>query len=151
GAGQAHHTGVWGPRSGAQPGGRARGAPGSPRQTPLILNGRTAMLLVYFSSQSTWALIMLSLIILLAVVLAIQAHRHRARAGNEELPGMTGEVTQASDSRGRAWAQVRGEAWQVRADQPLAMGQSVRVRSVHGLILEVAPLPEPEGSTGEPP
>jgi membrane-bound serine protease (ClpP class) len=109
------------------------------------------MLLVYFSSQSTWALIMLSLIILLAVVLAIQAHRHRARAGNEELPGMTGEVTQASDSRGRAWAQVRGEAWQVRADQPLAMGQSVRVRSVHGLILEVAPLPEPEGSTGEPP
>lgn len=107
------------------------------------------MLLVYFSSQSTWALTMLGLIILLAVVLAVQAHRNRARGGNEELPGMTGEVTQASDARGRAWAQIRGEAWQVRANQPLTLGQAVRVRSARGLILEVEPIPEPDGSAGE--
>ncbi len=108
------------------------------------------MLLVYFSSQSTWTLVMLGLILLLAAILAIQAHRNRAQGGNEELPGMTGEVTKASDSRGRAWAQIRGEAWQVRSNQPLALGQSVRVRSVRGLTLEVEPVPEPDPSGGEP-
>ncbi|HEX2518967.1 MAG TPA: NfeD family protein [Castellaniella sp.] len=107
------------------------------------------MLLVYFSSQSTWALVMLGLILLLGAILAIQAHRSRARGGNEELPGMTGEVTQASDSRGRAWAQIRGEAWQVHADQPLALGQSVRVQSAQGLTLEVEPISEPDSSDGE--
>ncbi|HEX7388249.1 MAG TPA: NfeD family protein [Castellaniella sp.] len=95
------------------------------------------MLLVYFSSQSTWALVMLGLIILLGVILAIQAHRGRARGGNEELPGMTGEVTQPSDERGHAWAMVRGEAWQVHATTPLVVGQTVQVRAVHGLTLEV--------------
>lgn len=108
------------------------------------------MLLVYFGSQSTWALVMLGLIVLLGVILAVQAHRGRARGGNEELPGMTGEITQASDSRGRAWAQIRGEAWQVRADQPLALGQSVRVRSVRGLSLDVEPISDPDSSGGEP-
>jgi membrane-bound serine protease (ClpP class) len=108
------------------------------------------MLLVYFGSQSTWALVMLGLILLLGAILAIQAHRSRAQGGNEELPGMTGEVTQASDSRGRAWAQIRGEAWQVHADQPLALGQSVRVRSARGLTLEVEPIPELDSSDGEP-
>lgn len=107
------------------------------------------MLLVYFGSQSTWALVMLGLIFLMGVILAVQAHRSRARGGNEELPGMTGEVTQASDSRGRAWAQIRGEAWQVHADRPLALGQSVRVQSVQGLTLEVEPIPESDGSGGE--
>ncbi|MGE4452001.1 NfeD family protein [Castellaniella sp.] len=108
------------------------------------------MLLVYFGSQSAWALSLLGLILLLAAVIAIQAHRGRARGGNEELPGMAGEVTQASDARGRARALVRGEIWQVHADTPLRPGQAVRVRAARGLMLEVEPVPERDVSLGEP-
>ncbi|MGB3424461.1 MAG: NfeD family protein [Castellaniella sp.] len=108
------------------------------------------MLLVYFGSQSVWAMALLGLILLLGVIIAIQAHRSRARGGNEELPGMVGEVTQASDERGRARALVRGEIWQVHADAPLQPGQTVRVRAERGLMLEVEPVPERDASLGEP-
>ena len=108
------------------------------------------MLLVYFGSQSVWALSLLGLILLLAVVIAIQAHRGRARGGNEELPGMIGEITQASDARGRARALVRGEVWQVHADAPLRPGQAVRVLAERGLMLEVEPVPDREVFLGEP-
>lgn len=108
------------------------------------------MLLVYFGSQSVWALSLLGLILLLGVIIAIQAHRGRARGGNEELPGMVGEVTQASDTRGRARALVRGEIWQVHATAPLRLGQVVRVRAERGLMLEVEPVPERDVSLGEP-
>ena len=108
------------------------------------------MLLVYVGPQSVWALSLLGLILLLAAILAIQAHRRRVRGGNEELPGMVGEVTQASDARGRARALVRGEIWQVHADAPLRLGQAVRVRAERGLMLEVEPVPERDVSLGEP-
>lgn len=108
------------------------------------------MLLLYFGSKSVWALSLLGLILVLAAIIAIQAHRGRVRGGNEELPGMTGEVTQASDARGRARALVRGEIWQVYADTPLKLGQSVRVRAEHGLMLKVEPVPERDVSLGEP-
>lgn len=107
------------------------------------------MLLVYFSSQSVWALGLLALVLLLAVIIAIQAHRGRARGGNEELPGMTGEVTEPSDARGRAWALVRGEVWQVRSDAPLHVGQEIRVLRARGLMLAVEPIPERDDSLGE--
>ncbi|MDY0308945.1 MAG: NfeD family protein [Castellaniella sp.] len=107
------------------------------------------MLLVYFGSQSAWVLALLGLILLLAAVIAIRAHRGRIRGGNEELPGMIGEITQASDARGRARALVRGEIWQVRADTPLRLGQTVRVRAEQGLMLEVEPVPERDLSLGE--
>lgn len=108
------------------------------------------MLLVYFGSQSVWALSLLGLILLLAAIIAIQAHRRRVRGGNEELPGMIGEITQASDDRGRARALVRGEIWQVHAGTPLRPDQAVRVRAEHGLMLEVEPVPEGDDSLGEP-
>lgn len=101
------------------------------------------MLLIYFGSQSAWALGLLLLILLLAAVIAIQAQRQRAQGGNEELPGMLGEVTQATDARGRGWAQVRGEAWQIHCNQPVPVGQAVRVRKVRGLVLEVEPSQDP--------
>lgn len=97
------------------------------------------MLLIYFGSQSAWALGLMLLIFLLAAVIAIQAQRQRAQGGNEELPGMVGEVTQETDGRGRGWALVRGEVWQVRSKAPLQVGQAVRVRSVQGLVLQVEP------------
>ncbi|WP_066457010.1 NfeD family protein [Castellaniella caeni] len=108
------------------------------------------MLLVYFSSQAVWAFTLLGLVLLLALVIAIQAHRHRAQGGNEELPGMLGEVTEASDTRGRAWALVRGEIWQVHAAEPLQPGETVRVLRVRGLVLGVERVPAHKPSTGDP-
>ncbi|MFA5662697.1 NfeD family protein [Castellaniella sp.] len=103
------------------------------------------MLLIYFGSQSAWALGLMLLIFVLAAVIAIQAQRQRAQAGNEELPGMMGEVTQDTDLRGRGWALVRGEVWQIRARVPLKTGQAIQVRSVQGLVLQV----EPSGDSNE--
>lgn len=97
------------------------------------------MLLIYFSSQSWWALGMLGVILLLAIILVVQAHRHRVQGGNEELPGMAGEMTQATDERGAGYALVRGEVWRVHAAQALPAGQPIRVRAARGLLLEVEP------------
>ena len=101
------------------------------------------MVLLYWGADTMWVLIAVGLILLLAVVLGIQAHRMRVLGGNEELPGMRGEVTQASDSRGRAYALVRGEIWRVHAREPLAEGDVVRVRAARGLTLEVERLDGP--------
>ena len=108
------------------------------------------MLLLSFGSQSLWVLGLLGLLGVLAVVFAVQVHHARAQGGNEELPGMLGEVTQASDARGRARALIRGEIWQVQADTPLRLGQTVRVRAEQGLWLNVEPVPERDVFLGEP-
>lgn len=107
------------------------------------------MLLVYFGVQSVWALSLLSLVLLLGVVIAIQAHRSRAQGGNEELPGMLGEITNPPDARGRGRALVRGEVWQIRCDAPLRQGQTVRVVRAHGLTLWVEPVDDHNVSSGE--
>src|SRR5690554_4871165 len=103
------------------------------------------MLLVYFSSRSVTALILIALIILLAVVMGIQAHRKKVRAGNEELVGMAGEVTADSNAKGRARALIRGEIWQIYSPHELKVGQMVRVTSTHGLLLDVKPIKGREG------
>ncbi|MBV6273634.1 hypothetical protein KVP09_12055 [Alcaligenaceae bacterium CGII-47] len=95
------------------------------------------MLAVYFGVNTTYSLIGLGLILLLALVLGIQAHRERILGGNEELLGMSGEVTQASDSRGRAYALVRSEIWRVHCAQPLSIGDTITVQAAPGLTLEV--------------
>lgn len=108
------------------------------------------MLLVYFGVQSVWALVLLGLILILAVVIAIQAHRNRVLGGNEELPGMVGEITEATDKRGRGRALVRGEIWQVYCETPLQAGQMVRVIRARDLLLVVQPLADDTRvSTGE--
>ncbi|WP_322998249.1 NfeD family protein [Castellaniella sp.] len=107
------------------------------------------MLLVYFGAQSVWALGLLGLVLLLAVVIGIQAHRSRAQGGNEELPGMLGEVTEPSDAQGRSRALVRGEIWLVRCATPLHPGQTVRVMQAQGLTLQVEPVTNHDVSLGE--
>ena len=110
------------------------------------------MVLLYWGADALWALAALGLVVLLAAILGIQAHRMRVLGGNEELPGMRGEVTRASDSRGNAYALVRGEIWRVHSREPLAEGDGVRVRAARGLTLEVerlaAPAPD-EPSTNQ--
>lgn len=95
------------------------------------------MIALYAGIDSVYALIGLGLILLLVVVMGIQAHRMRVHGGNEELPGMTGEVTAPSDAHGRAYALVRSEIWRVRCTQPVVPGDTVRVQAVDGLTLEV--------------
>ncbi|MFT0531771.1 NfeD family protein [Castellaniella hirudinis] len=107
------------------------------------------MLLVYFGTQSLWALGLLGLILILAAVIAIQAHRHRTLGGNEELPGMLGEVVEAPDARGRARVSVRGEIWQARSQPPLHPGQTVRVLQAHDLLLLVEPARDADVLSGE--
>src|SRR5690606_17482863 len=92
---------------------------------------------VYAGANSVYALIGLGLILLLVVIMGIQAHRMRVHGGNEELPGMTGEVTEPSDAHGRAYALVRSEIWRVRCSQRLVPGDTIRVQAVDGLTLEV--------------
>ncbi len=68
--------------------------------------------------------------------MALRARRRPVQGGMDDWVGAQGEVV-AVEPDG-AWALVRGERWRVRADAPLAPGQRVRVRAVHGLTLDVS-------------
>jgi len=76
--------------------------------------------------------------VLLGGGMALRARRARVVSGSEALAGAIGHVTTLEGAK--AWAQVEGERWQVMAEQPLALGQAVRVQAVEGLVLRVAPL-----------
>ncbi len=79
--------------------------------------------------------------VLLAGGMALKARRRPVVSGTEELVGAAGVVSEAAS--GETWAHVHGEQWRVRAGVPLAIGQPVRVRAVHGLVLEVEPADDP--------
>ncbi len=77
------------------------------------------------------------------VTVMTMALRQRMRgivSGQEYMIGSVGEAVDAFEERGRVW--LSGELWNARTSAPVARGQSVRVRSVQGLTLEVEPLPE---------
>lgn len=95
------------------------------------------MLAMYWGINTTYILIGLGLILVLAVILGIQAHRERVLGGNEQLPGMVGEVTRASDAHGMAYASVRSEIWRVHCEQALSVGDAVKVQAAPGLTLDV--------------
>ncbi len=69
--------------------------------------------------------------------MALRARRQPVQGGMDDWVGAHGEVIAVEPAQ--AWAMVRGERWQVRAQEPLAVGQRVRVTAVRGLLLEVAP------------
>jgi membrane-bound serine protease (ClpP class) len=66
---------------------------------------------------------------------ALRSRRRPVVSGREQLAGARGTVVAVQD--GEAWALVEGERWRVRAAQPLAPGDRVRVRAVEGLTLAV--------------
>lgn len=87
-------------------------------------------------------------VILLGCGMALKARRQPLRGGRDGFAGLSGEVLEVSD--GEIWAQVKGERWRVRSQQPLASGQRIRVLAVHGLTLEVQPdtdAPHHQGAT----
>ncbi len=63
--------------------------------------------------------------------------RYRIRTGAEALIGQPVEVVEACDPIGRV--RIRGELWNARSAQPLAVGETASVRAVNGLTLEIAP------------
>lgn len=79
--------------------------------------------------------------VLLSGGMALQARRARVVSGSEDMVGARGEVLHVQESQ--AWAQVRGERWQVRSDAQLQPGQWVRVRGMQDLVLQVEPDSEP--------
>jgi membrane-bound serine protease (ClpP class) len=64
---------------------------------------------------------------------AVAVRRRPATVGPDEIIGMEGVV------RDGGWVFVRGELWRAESDQPLQLGQHVRVAAVHGLTLAVTP------------
>jgi membrane-bound serine protease (ClpP class) len=61
--------------------------------------------------------------------------RYRVRTGAEALVGARVEVVEACDPNGRV--RVRGELWNARAREPLAVGETATVTAVDGLTLEI--------------
>jgi membrane-bound serine protease (ClpP class) len=80
--------------------------------------------------------------------MAMRARRRPVLGGPDELIGLPGEVVKLDADQ--AWAEVRGELWKVRAEQPLAPRQRVRVIAVHGLELDVVPADETFTTKGSP-
>ncbi|OGB33685.1 MAG: hypothetical protein A3B67_15245, partial [Burkholderiales bacterium RIFCSPHIGHO2_02_FULL_66_10] len=73
--------------------------------------------------------------VLLGGGMALRARRAPVVSGGEDMVGALGEVVQVQDDQ--AWAEVRGERWQVRSESPLLPGQRVRVLGLSDLVLQV--------------
>jgi membrane-bound ClpP family serine protease len=54
-------------------------------------------------------------------------------AGAEAMIGARAEVV--SECRPEGWVRVQGELWQARCDRGAAVGESVRIKAIHGLTL----------------
>jgi len=78
-------------------------------------------------------------VVLLAGGMALRARRRPVVSGREELIGARATVLTLGNGE---WAEVRGERWRVRSEQPLRAGQRVRVLGLQGLTLQVRPEPE---------
>lgn len=69
--------------------------------------------------------------------LAARARRRPVVTGVEELLG--GTAVASRDFIGRGQVRIRGEEWQAQSDLPVRRGEAVRVLSIDGLVLHVAP------------
>ncbi|MCS7100714.1 MAG: nodulation protein NfeD [Burkholderiaceae bacterium] len=67
--------------------------------------------------------------------LMLRARQRPVVAGREQLVGARGPVVAIEG--GETWALIDGERWRVRAAQPLAPGDRVRVTAIDGLTLAV--------------
>ena len=74
------------------------------------------------------------------VLLAVRQRKRPIVSGREEMIGARAEALESFSETGQVRA--HGEIWSARARQPVALGQSVRIMNIDGLILEVEPLRE---------
>ena len=87
------------------------------------------------------AVSMLSAGFFLIVIRSLYAARLRpVVTGAEELIGATGRI--AADFSGAGTIHIHGEQWNARSDTPMRGGDSARVISRDGLILQVEPITE---------
>jgi len=75
-----------------------------------------------------------SITIFLATI-AVRARRNKVQTGNEALLGSLAIAQGELNPDGQVL--VRGELWQAHASSPVAMGETVRIRSRNGLTLQV--------------
>lgn len=76
-----------------------------------------------------------ALFIILTGIMAARAHKRPVVSGREGMQGQTGIVTAITGDA--AYAEVEGESWRVRANQPLRQGDIIEVRGMDGLTLQV--------------
>lgn len=74
-----------------------------------------------------------------ALWLAVRARRRPVVSGAEEMVGHDAVVVGGFERSGQV--RIRGELWQAVSEAPVRDGQRVRVLSIEGLVLRVAPLP----------
>jgi len=79
-----------------------------------------------------------ALFIFFVAGMALKAWSRPVVSGREELIGSIGKVLEDFDGKD-GWAQVHGETWHIRSEQPLSLGQRIRVVRMDGLILVVEP------------
>jgi membrane-bound serine protease (ClpP class) len=80
-----------------------------------------------------------TVLLVLLLRLVRRSRRTRLFHGDTQMQQVTGELMQAVDAGGEAWARVGGEQWRVRCESALPAGARVRVIGRDGLLLRVAP------------
>ncbi|HWP01360.1 MAG TPA: nodulation protein NfeD [Methylococcus sp.] len=78
-----------------------------------------------------------------ATGLILRARKRPVVSGREEMVGAVGQALEDFESRGMI--RVHGEIWFAETKTPIRKGQSVKVRKIHGLTLEVEPWQENSG------
>jgi membrane-bound serine protease (ClpP class) len=76
------------------------------------------------------------------VLLAVRQRTRPVVSGREEMIGATAEALEAFSQNGQV--RTHGEIWSAHADEAIAKGQELRIKSIDGLILEVEPIRKEE-------
>ncbi len=77
-------------------------------------------------------------LLLLVLTMAVRGRKRPVVSGVAAMLGSTGVVSEWHGDEGLV--HTHGEIWQARADTPLRAGETVRVKAVNGLLLDVEPL-----------
>ncbi len=100
-----------------------------------------AILLAIFVLHSPWGLVAIlgGAVYEIAQIVAglWWSNRRRAQVGAEALAGQTARVVDACDPYGKV--AVHGEVWSARCEAGAEVDQTVRIRGVSGLTLDVEP------------
>jgi membrane-bound serine protease (ClpP class) len=87
----------------------------------------------------------LGLITAFLMALALKARRNKVVTGREGLVGETGVAQTVLCPRGKIF--VHGELWDAVSSSGVSVGQSVVVRRIDGLLLQVEPLATPQSAS----
>jgi len=106
--------------------------------TLTLVDGPIPEMQVHYSTAIACG-VAFGLITVFLVRIALRARRNKVVMGPQALIGNIGIAQQPLAPRGQIL--VHGELWQAESSDPAAVGDEVRVRSVHGLTLLVDRIP----------